>query len=50
VMVPFAPEWRYGCEGPSMPWYGSVRLVRQPQPDDWDSVLRAIGAELDALP
>jgi hypothetical protein len=47
-MIPFVAEWRYGARGETMPWYRSVRLVRQPTPGDWASVIDRIGAELDA--
>lgn len=33
------PEWRYMRRGSRMPWYGSVRLVRQTRPHDWSSVI-----------
>lgn len=42
VMVPFAPEWRYGAEGTVMPWYPSVRLYRQAQAGAWDDVIADI--------
>jgi tetratricopeptide (TPR) repeat protein len=47
VLVPFAPEWRYGEAGAAMPWYGSVQLYRQTRPDDWDGVIKAVMATLD---
>lgn len=28
-LVPDRPTWRYGADGDSMPWYSSVKLVRQ---------------------
>lgn len=46
VLVPFSPEWRYGFSGPQMPWYPSVRLLRQPAPGDWDAPIRQAAAEL----
>ncbi len=49
VMVPYAPEWRYGLEGESMPWYPSVRLRRQTVPDDWDPVIKRIREDLSVL-
>jgi ADP-heptose:LPS heptosyltransferase len=50
VMVPKVPEWRYGAAGETMPWYGSVRLVRERAegglasvaPEAWQTLLRAI--------
>jgi tetratricopeptide (TPR) repeat protein len=50
VMTPFSPEWRYGAEGSTMPWYPSVRLERQPVAGDWHSVIRVVKARLEALP
>jgi hypothetical protein len=45
-LLPYIPEWRYTADGPTMPWYRSVRLYRQPAPGDWGPV---IGAAADAL-
>jgi hypothetical protein len=42
TMVPHAPEWRYGLEGSTMPWYRSVRLFRQPEPGAWEPVIREV--------
>jgi tetratricopeptide (TPR) repeat protein len=42
VMAPFSPEWRYGISGHRMPWYPSVRILRQSRPGDWDAVLAAL--------
>ena len=47
AMIPQVPEWRYGQAGSTMPWYNSVRLFRQDRPDRWESVIEAVGAELD---
>jgi hypothetical protein len=50
VMTPRGAEWRYMLEGASMPWYGSVSLLRQHQRNDWGPVLGAVHARLaDAL-
>ena len=48
VMIPHVAEWRYGAEGETMPWYNSVRLIRQSKADDWSAVIETVGAELDA--
>lgn len=48
VMVPFAPEWRYGLEGDRMPWYPGVHLHRQVDPQDWSSVIAEVAAALKA--
>jgi len=47
VMIPFVAEWRYGDEGASMPWYGSVQLHRQAERGAWEPVIERIGLELD---
>ena len=47
ALLPFCPEWRYGVEGDTMPWYESVRLFRQKRDGDWAPVLAAVGAALD---
>jgi Flp pilus assembly protein TadD len=46
VMVPASPEWRYLRQGSEMPWYPSVRLIRQRVGDEWDAVVREIAARL----
>lgn len=48
VMVPFRPGFRYMREGGTMPWYRSVRLLRQSAPARWDDVLATVQARLDA--
>ncbi len=49
VLVPANAEWRYLEKGESMPWYPSVRLFRQQQAGEWQSVIAAVGAELAPL-
>lgn len=48
ALIPAVPEWRYGASGTSMPWYPSVRLVRQAQAGDWGSVLDRVTTDLAA--
>jgi tetratricopeptide (TPR) repeat protein len=49
TLIPYAPDWRWGIEGDSTPWYPSMRLFRQPKPGEWDSVLRCVANELQTL-
>jgi tetratricopeptide (TPR) repeat protein len=49
VMAPHSPEWRYGISGPTMPWYPSVHVERQPTAGDWSSVVRAVQSQLLAV-
>lgn len=46
VMVSKVPEWRWGLEGDTMPWYESVRVYRQLEQGDWAAVLTAINGDL----
>ena len=39
VLLPHAPDWRWGLEGEVTPWYPSLTLLRQPAPRDWGSVV-----------
>jgi len=48
VLVPSVPEWRYGLDGPRMPWYGSVELIRQPPGEPWGPTLERVGDRLAA--
>ena len=50
VLVPFAPDWRWGLQGEATPWYPTARLFRQNTPGDWDNVLTRAAAELARLP
>lgn len=46
VMVPAAPEWRYGSAGTEMPWYPSVKLFRQQDLEHWDELINRIAVKL----
>jgi tetratricopeptide (TPR) repeat protein len=47
VMVPFAPEWRYGLGGETLPWYPGIRLFRQGTAGSWQDVIGKLQNELD---
>jgi hypothetical protein len=46
TLVPRHAEWRYMIEGETMPWYGSVRLLRQEEPGAWGPVIARAAAAL----
>jgi Flp pilus assembly protein TadD len=48
VLLPFAPDWRWLLHRNDTPWYNSLRLVRQPSPGDWRSVVNSVVAHLSA--
>ena len=40
VLLPYTPDWRWLGQREDTPWYPTLRLVRQPAPRDWKSVVR----------
>ena len=49
VLLPFAPDWRWGLSSETTPWYPSVRLFRQPSAGDWEAILSQITSALKEL-
>ena len=46
VLLQYVADWRWLRERSDNPWYPTARLFRQPQIDDWESVVRQVGREL----
>ncbi len=46
VPLPEPADWRWMLKRADTPWYPTMRLFRQPEPGDWDSVLATIKEEL----
>ena len=42
VLLPFAPDWRWLLDREDCPWYPAMRLFRQPEPGDWQSVVERV--------
>ncbi len=47
ILLPKACDWRWGHEGETTPWYPSVRLFRQSEFLQWESVIQSV---IDELP
>jgi len=47
VMLHWDSFWVYRHDGETTPWYPSMRLFRQPKPQDWASVFDAVLAALE---
>jgi hypothetical protein len=46
IVIPKLPDWRWGLEKPSTPWYPSVRLFRQNQKEQWKDVFKRVLSEI----
>jgi tetratricopeptide (TPR) repeat protein len=47
VLLPAAPDWRWGLTGDHTPWYPSMRLFRQTVLGEWHAPLEALRAAWD---
>ena len=46
IALKWIPEWRWGLQGSSTPWYESVRLFRQPYKGNWSAVIKEMRKNL----
>lgn len=49
LMLKYAPDWRWGTEGDTTPWYPTMRLFRQLEPGDWQDVVGRVAQALADL-
>ena len=50
VLLKQVPDWRWGLESTTTPWYPTLRLFRQPRRGDWSGAIDAVHAALTQLP
>ncbi len=48
ALIASPPEWRWGRQGETSPWYPATRIFRQPRPRDWRAVTRAVADAIRA--
>ena len=49
TLLPYAADWRWLRNRSDTPWYPTMRLFRQPQRGDWNSVIGEVRQELEKL-
>ena len=49
TLLPLLPDWRYLLERSDCLWYPSMRLFRQSNPGDWDSLFSEVVREVKTL-
>ena len=42
TLLPFAPDWRWLLSRQDTPWYPTMRLYRQPAPEDWQGLFAQV--------
>jgi hypothetical protein len=46
VLLPFAPDWRWLLGRDDSPWYPTMRLFRQAELSNWQSVVEEVRKSL----
>jgi Flp pilus assembly protein TadD/glycosyltransferase involved in cell wall biosynthesis len=47
LLIPYMPDWRWMLDRSDSPWYPSIKIFRQTEPDNWSSVFISISKELE---
>ena len=49
TLLPYVPDWRWGIESESTPWYPTMQLFRQQKDKKWLTVLYRVKTELKSV-
>ncbi|MCL2647178.1 MAG: hypothetical protein FWD61_09255, partial [Phycisphaerales bacterium] len=49
TLLPYSVDWRWGMGREESPWYPTMRLFRQTQFADWETVIERVRGELEKL-
>lgn len=49
ILLPFVQNWRWHTDISYSPWYKSVKLFKQSEPNNWEDVFEQVYAELNKL-
>ena len=49
VLIPKVPDWRWGLEGETTPWYRTAKLFRQKVDGDWSGPIATASHELKQI-
>ncbi len=49
LILPLIPDWRWGLNQETTPWYPSVRLFRRKNHESWQQVVERVAADLACL-
>lgn len=49
LLLPYDPDWRWLLQRRDTPWYSTMKLYRQQQPQDWSAPLAELKRDISAL-
>ncbi len=50
LLLPPLPDWRWGIEGETTPWYDRVRILRRQRGEGWASFLHRVSGQIKNSP
>lgn len=48
LLLPYVPEWRWGLNSQTSPWYPTMQIFRQTERGNWKGVINLVRSALDA--